>query len=142
MTCATTATFSQARRAWAALTHAEPFESAAAACPVRHGSAGWAARWAVAAAAALAERAEAAAQARRMERWAANEAARRTEEATPQWGVAKEYGAGSFSALYWYEVRRGTGRMTRAEPDAAAQAMRASDARYRAGAEFWDAYMS
>jgi hypothetical protein len=51
----TTATLSQARRAWATLGHAETFESAAAACPVRHGSAGWAARWAVAAAAELAQ---------------------------------------------------------------------------------------
>jgi hypothetical protein len=133
------ATLSQARRAWAALNHAETFESAAAACPVRHGSTGWAARWATAAAHTLAERAEAAAEACRAERWAANEAARRIEEAKPQWGVVKEYGTHSFSALYSYEVRRGAGRMTRAEADAAAAAMRATDARYRAGVEFWDA---
>jgi hypothetical protein len=150
MPCATTtaatatvpATLSQARRAWVTLAHAEPFEAAASACPVRHGSAGWAARWAVAAAAALAERAEAAALGRRAERWAANEAARRVEEATPQWGVVKEYGCGSFSRLYTYEVRIGAGTMTRDEASSAAKAARATDARSLAGDSFWDTYMA
>ena len=41
-----TATLSQARRAWAALNHPVLFEAAAEICPVRHGAAGWADRWA------------------------------------------------------------------------------------------------
>jgi len=40
------ATLSQARRAWDALNHPVLFEAAAEICPVRHGSAGWADKWA------------------------------------------------------------------------------------------------
>jgi hypothetical protein len=49
----------QARRAWGRLARAETFEAASAALAPRPGSAGWAARWAAASAAKIADMAAA-----------------------------------------------------------------------------------
>lgn len=66
-----TATLSQARKAWAALSHPVSFEAAAEICPVRHGSAGWAERWASEASVALTKLAAAREAKARLDRFVA-----------------------------------------------------------------------
>jgi hypothetical protein len=111
------------------------FEAACAALPPRVGPSGWAARWAAAAAPALAE-------GRRWAVFAANEEKAKAEAAAPVWGVVKEYGRGSFSSLYVYAVRSGAGSMTRPQAQAEAEAAKASDPRHEAGVKFWEAMMA
>jgi len=117
------------------------FPAALAALPPRIGSAGWPARWARAALAALraaeaAARAAAAAEAGRVY-WAAKEA----RNASPVWGVIREYGTGHFSNAYGYGVGFGSGKMTRDEADAAAKAAYANDPVAQDHKRFWDEFM-
>jgi hypothetical protein len=113
------------------------FANAVSALPPRVGGAGWPARWALAARAALraAERAAA-------ERAAAERAAERAAlDASPVWGVIREYGVGFWSRSYFYEVRIGAGHLSREEAEAAKAAAYADDKTARFHRETWDDFM-
>lgn len=97
------------------------FTSAITTLPPRVGSAGWAARWAIDAAAALAAAAKAA------------------DDAAPVYGVIKEYGTGYWSRAYTWEVRRGAGQMTKAEAWEQRALLYKTDKRAQMWAEYLDA---
>ena len=111
------------------------FTSAITTLPPRVGSAGWAARWAIDAAAALAAAAKAADDAAA----ALAAAAKAADDAAPVYGVIKEYGTGYWSRAYTWEVRRGAGQMTKAEAWEQRALLYKTDKRAQMWAEYLDA---